>query len=51
MIAAPNSFPSAIEVMDLGEVNKICSVPVFLSYANIFMVKIGIIKVKIVAAE
>ena len=45
------NFPITIFVMLIGEVYNSCSVPTFLSSANILIVRIGIINVRIVDAE
>ena len=45
------NLPRTIDVILLGEVNINCSVPFFLSSANILIVNIGIINVRIVDTE
>ena len=52
MIAKGQLINDRYEIVKLiGEVNKSCSVPVFLSSAKVLIVKIGTINVKIVAPE
>ena len=49
-VAAMN-FPITILVILIGEVSNNCSVPVFLSSAKVLIVRIGMIKVSMVAPE
>ena len=49
-VAAIN-FPKTIFVILSGDVSSNCSVPVFLSSAIVLMVRMGTIKVNIVAPE
>lgn len=51
IITAEINLPSTILVILLGDVINNCSVPYFLSSANIRMVKIGTTNVKIVETE
>ncbi len=51
MDVAAINFPNTIFVMLSGEVSNNCSVPVFLSSAMVLIVRMGTIKVNIVAPE
>ena len=51
IIVAAKNFPKTIEVILLGDVYKICSVPFLRSSANILIVNIGTAKVNTVARE
>ena len=51
IITADKNFPRTILVTLLGDVNNSCSVPFFLSSANILIVSIGVMNISKLAAE